>query len=288
MPPQTVFSLALWKLTTDEHFEEISRRFHMPLHNCHLVIRQFWHMVSESYESFIKWPNSQHAQQVTIVDFQTMKALKTFKQLFGIIAIKRLDIFLESEDEEVSVILQIICNANEKIIDCFVEFANAYSFDNSPIGQTLDMNAETIPAASYIIGDCSFPLRRYLVRPFEIECFRNESIFNRMLQPALNMGQRVLENMAQRFHTLYALEAKDISEVRKVLETVCSLHNLCIEHGDDYVRNRQVAAVSHLETRPSTNQLHSVSTIKGNEHNQQGKKTRFELMESVVINNQKF
>lgn len=274
---ETILSLGLWKLATDEHFEEISRRFRVPLSHCHIIIRDFWTIISEHYESFIKWPNSHEAQMHCITGFQAMPELKSLKNMFGVIAIKRLDIFLESEDEETSVIMQIICSADHTIIDCFVELASEYSFEATPIGQTLEINPQTIPTNSYLIGDRSFPLKRYLMRPFEIECFRVESDFNKIMNLAVDNANQVLDKMTKRFNTLYALEAKDMTEVRKVIETICSLHNLCQEFGDDCIENGW--------KKPRTSVFPHINTdhgIKGNEINQYGKKIRFELMEKIT------
>ncbi|XP_039149544.1 probable ATP-dependent RNA helicase DDX52 isoform X4 [Drosophila simulans] len=177
-PSQTMVSLALWKLSTDEHFEEIARKFRLPWALCQQVVRAFWHCISDNYESFIKWPNSLAAQRSTLQGYQRMDRLRCFRELFGIITLKRLEVFLESEHADVPVVLQLICNAERKIVDCYVELAMEYSFEDSPIGQTLALNPRTMPAGSYLIGNEVFPLKSYLMRPIEAECFRKDAMFN--------------------------------------------------------------------------------------------------------------
>ncbi|XP_017864489.1 PREDICTED: uncharacterized protein LOC108614752 [Drosophila arizonae] len=233
--PQTTLSLALWKLTTDEHFEEIARKFQFPWSLCQQVVRSFWHIISDNYESFIKWPNSLEAQQSTLQGFQNLPQLSCFQELFGIISLKRLEIFLESEHADVAVVLQLICNGEQKIIDCYVELEQEYTFEDSPIGQTLALNPRTMPANSYLIGSTCFPLKSYLIRPIEAECFRKDSVFNALLEPAYQLSNNVMDSLARRFHTLYALEARDLNEVRLIVESICAMHNLCVDFGDDYL-----------------------------------------------------
>ncbi|XP_055911951.1 uncharacterized protein LOC129945979 [Eupeodes corollae] len=267
---QTIFSLGLWKLATDEHFEEISRRFKIPLLACHLIIRSFWAVISDNSKKFIKWPNTQSAQHLHMKTFEDNKNLRDFPRLFGLISIKRLDIFLESEDEETSVILQITCDGKQRIIDSFVDFATNYSFNASTIGQALECDPNALPAGGYLIGGNNFPLKPYLIRPFEMECFQDESRFNELLRKAQSISDSVLNKMMRRFNTLYALEAKDMKEVRKVLETICSLHNMCQEFGDECIPNCWERSEK------------CILASKVNENNQNGRKRRLEVMEEVL------
>uniref|UniRef100_W8BYP3 DDE Tnp4 domain-containing protein n=1 Tax=Ceratitis capitata TaxID=7213 RepID=W8BYP3_CERCA len=237
-PPQSIFSLALWKLSTDEHFEDIGRKFNITKYVCQQVIRLFWRRISAQYDSFIQWPSTPQKRNNAITNFQSNPKLNKFRQLFGIVAIKQLDVFLEAENEERQVVLQIICDADQKVIDCFLVLKDDYSFDASPIGQTLALNVQTMPQGSYLIGNESFPLKPYLIRPIGEPIDDNELAFNAALQPALNIAQQVLDALAKRFNVLYALEARNLHEVRKIVDTVCALHNLCIEVEDDYVERK--------------------------------------------------
>ncbi|EDW29482.1 GL22751 [Drosophila persimilis] len=276
-PPQTVFSLAMWKLATDEHFEEISRKYQLPWALCQQVVRSFWNVISDNYESFIKWPNSLAAQQNTLQGYQSLPQLKCFKELFGIITLKRLDVFLESEHAEVPVVLQLICNAEKKIIDCYVELAHEYTFEDSPIGQTLALNPRTMPAGSYLIGNSVFPLKSYLMRPIESECFRKDAVFNDLMKPAFQLAEKVLDALARRFNTLYALEARDLNEVRLIVESICAMHNLCEEFRDDYLDQLSIS-----EGRTNFTWGGIVDDIKGSESNNQGLRRRVDLMDELV------
>uniref|UniRef100_A0A1I8PXV8 DDE Tnp4 domain-containing protein n=1 Tax=Stomoxys calcitrans TaxID=35570 RepID=A0A1I8PXV8_STOCA len=278
VPAQTVFSLSLWKLTTDEHFEEISRRFQISQTDCEAIISQFWHIISDKYESYIKWPNSHLSQQLQLQGFQKHPQLKIFPNLFGVLAIKRLDIFLASEDAEIPIILQIVCNVDQKVIDCFVELEQDYSFDETPMGQILALNENTMPKGCYLIGNKSFPLKAYLMKPITSPCFRKEHEFNRLLEPALQLGQDTLDIMAKRFNALYALEARDLAEVRKILETVCALHNLSVAIEDDYVeRKREVVKFNWARDTNSP-----ISTV-GSEQSVLGVQKRSDLIDRVTM-----
>ncbi|EDW79110.1 uncharacterized protein Dwil_GK10437 [Drosophila willistoni] len=271
--PQTILSLAMWKLATDEHFEEIARKFQLPWSLCQQVVRSFWHIISDQYESFIKWPNSLAAQQSTLGGFQRLASLKCFRDLFGIIVLKRLDIFLESEHAEVAVVLQLICNGENKIIDCYVELAQDYTFEESPIGQTLALNPRTMPAGSYLIGSEVFPLKSYLMRPLEAECFRKDTLFNDLLKPAFQLADDVLDTLARRFNTLYALEARDLNEVRLIVESICAMHNLCEEFNDDYLETGQV----------KLKWGGSLSGFRGGEKDVKGLRKRVEMIDELVV-----
>ncbi|XP_030378257.1 uncharacterized protein LOC115626887 [Scaptodrosophila lebanonensis] len=276
--PQTTLSLSMWKLATDEHFEEIARKFQLPWSLCQQVVRSFWHIISDNYESFIKWPNSLAAQQSTLQGFQQFPQLRCFQQLFGVIALKRLDMFLECEHAEVAVVLQLICNAEDKIIDCYVELAQDYSFEESPIGQTLALNARTMPAGSYLIGSSAFPLKSYLIRPIEAECFRKDAVFNGLLEPAFRLAERVLDALARRFNALYALEARDLNEVRLIVESICAMHNLCLEFSDDYLEQQSSEAPE--DQKFSWGSI--VKEFKGSEKDAKGVRRRVELLDALV------
>ncbi|KAH8261226.1 hypothetical protein KR044_005637 [Drosophila immigrans] len=276
--PQTTLSLALWKLSTDEHFEEIARKFQFPWSLCQQVVRSFWHIISDNYESFIKWPNSLEAQQSTLQGFQAVSQLSCFQELFGIIVLKRVDIFMECEHAEVAVVLQLICNAEHKIIDCYVELEQDYSFEESPIGQTLALNPRTMPAGSYLIGSHSFPLKSYLIRPIEAECFRKDSVFNGLLEPAFQLAENVLDSLARRFQTLYALEARDLNEVRLIVESICAMHNLCVEYEDDYLEKDSGGA----QQKCSWGGV--LTECRGSEKDAKGLRRRVELIDALVNN----
>ncbi|XP_017030914.1 uncharacterized protein [Drosophila kikkawai] len=272
-PTQTMLSLAMWKLATDEHFEEIARKFRLPWALCQQVVRGFWHCISDNYESFIKWPNSLAAQRSTLQGYQQLEELRCFRELFGIITLKRLDVFLESEHAEVPVVLQLICNAERKIIDCYVELFIEYSFEDSPIGQTLALNPRTMPAGSYLIGNGVFPLKSYLMRPIEAECFRKDVVFNDLLRPAFQVAERVLDTLARRFNTLYALEARDLNEVRLIVESICAMHNLCEEYEDNGLTD---------DGQSSFSWGGPAEGIRGSEKDSKGLQRRAELLDELV------
>ncbi|KAH8372191.1 hypothetical protein KR093_010545 [Drosophila rubida] len=274
--PQTTLGLALWKLSTDEHFEEIARKFQYPWSLCQQVVRSFWHIISDNYESFIKWPNSLETQQSTLQGFQNVPQLSCFQELFGIIVLKRVDIFMECEHAEVAVVLQLICNAENKIIDCYVELEQDYSFEESPIGQTLALNPRTMPSGSYLIGSSRFPLKSYLIRPIEAECFRKDSIFNKLLEPAFQLAENVLDSLARRFQTLYALEARDLNEVRLIVESICAMHNLCVDYEDDYLEMSSGGAQQKFRWGGV------ISGRQGSEKDAKGLRRRVELIDALV------
>ncbi|XP_052844002.1 LOW QUALITY PROTEIN: uncharacterized protein LOC128257172 [Drosophila gunungcola] len=272
-PAQTMLSLAMWRLSTDEHFEEIARKFRLPWALCQQVVRGFWHCISDNYESFIKWPNSLAAQRSTLQGYQKLEQLRCFRELFGIITLRRLDVFLESEHAEVPVVLQLICNAERKIIDCYVELAMEYSFEDSPIGQTLALNPRTMPAGTYLIGNEVFPLKSYLMRPIEAECFRKDAVFNELLRPAFQLAEQVLDTLARRFNTLYALEARDLNEVRLIVESICAMHNLCEEFQDDGLEETGQSSFSWGRLADG---------IRGSEKDSKGLQRRVELLDELV------
>lgn len=208
--------------------------------------------------------------------FQKHLQLKVFPNLFGVLAIKRLDIFLASEDAEIPIILQIVCDVDQKVIDCFVELEQDYTFDETPMGQILALNENTMPNGCYLIGNKSFPLKPYLMKPFSNPCFRKEHEFNDLLEPALKLGIDTLDIMAKRFNALYALEAKDLCEVRKILETICALHNLSVAIEDDYVeRKREVVSFNWAADNGD-------SYGTGSEQSVQGLQKRSDLVDIVV------
>lgn len=264
-------------MSTDEHFEDIGRKFNITKTVCQQVIRLFWRRISAQYETLIQWPSTPEKRHYTIQTFEANQQLNKFQQIFGILATKQLDVFLESENEERQVVLQIICDGDQKVIDCFLVLANNYSFDTSPIGQTLALNVQTMPLNSYLIGDESFPLKPYLLRPVGAPSDDRERAFNMALQPALLLAQQTLDSMAKRFNALYALEARNLHEVRKIVDTVCALHNLCVDMEDDYVE-RKLKDMQFNWAKVGNGAIRK----QADEQDELGKQRRATIMEDVL------
>ncbi|XP_067640512.1 uncharacterized protein [Eurosta solidaginis] len=276
--PQSMFSLALWKLSTDEHFQDIGRKFNITKEICQKMIRFFWRRISTQYESLIQWPSTPEKQAYTLQSFQAHQQLKKFHLLFGVLATKQLAVFLENENEERQVILQIICDADQKVIDCFLALTSDYSFDASPIGKTLSLNVQTLPVGSYLIGDETFPLKPYLMRPIGAPSDGRAQAFNDALQSAVIFAQQVLDTMAKRFNALYAVEARNLHEVRKIVDTICVVHNLCVEMEDDYLeRKMQDKQFSWAKMKDN-----ATNKQVGDETDKEGRSKRDALIAAII------
>lgn len=225
----SAISLGLWRLTTDEHYEQISRRFGLKLEGCQKDIRSFWSEVAQNKRYFLKWPNSIE-QRLILRKNRNNDIVSPLRGYFGGILLEQLDIFFECQNKEIPVVLQIVCDLKHRILDCFVDFASCYSFGNSPIGRKLE--EEGLAEDSYLIGDRNFPLKEYLLTPFDKKqgkFNRSEKMWNTLVDRVDLHAKSVLYKMMKRFNTLYALETKDLEELKMICDTICCIHNLCLD-----------------------------------------------------------
>lgn len=225
----SAISLGLWRLTTDEHYEQISRRFGVKLEDCQKDIRSFWSEVAQNKRYFLKWPNSIE-QRLILRKNRNNDIVSPLRGYFGGILLEQFDIFFECHNKEIPVVLQIVCDLKHRILDCFVDFASCYSFSNSPIGKRLEK--EGLVDDSYLVGDRNFPLKEFLLTPFDKKqgkFNRSEKLWNSLVDRVDLHAKSVLYKMMKRFNTLYALETKDLEELKIICDTICCIHNLCLD-----------------------------------------------------------
>lgn len=239
----------------------MARRFQKTQRSCRLLVKHFWNILGQNYHRYVEWPNSVVAHRLQLQGFQQQQTrFRSFAGLFGIILVQRFTVqspnittIVQSDvvgnaeggdrGEQTStmnifeVILQLICNADQKVIDCHVALATEYHFDRSPIAKQLN-GGGLLNNGSYLIGNRCFPLRSYLVTPFSRPENPSEVNFNRHLAVALEFGQNTMNSMMKRFHILHSDRLNDLTDlntIRRLMESICVLHNLSIAIEDDYL-----------------------------------------------------
>lgn len=195
------------------------------------------------------------SQQLQLQGFQQHPQLQIFPGLFAIILLERFKVYTQSKNnnaeggEYFEVMLQIVCNADQKVIDCHLEMVKEYNFDNSPIGVLLnnENNGQILSKQCYLIGKNCFPLRSYLITPILKPRMSSEITFNRHMNTILNFGQNILNTILTRFNILRdnsLYEINDFHSTRQIMQTICVLHNLSIAIEDDYVDRVTIAPKS--------------------------------------------
>lgn len=203
---------------------------------------------------------------------QHIIGLTTYKQtqMLGAIGTKHLDVFLESEDDEVDVILQLVCTSDLIIIDCYLELASKYSCHNSPILKKLASTSEPLPNGCYLVGDSKFPLMSSLITPYSDAKDQRKIQFNQYIEMQTKSVQNTITQMMHRFQSLYSLEAKDLQEMKKTIETICGLYNFCRRFNDNCIPKLSESGVQEVKL-----------PMKGDESNPNGIRRREQLLEII-------
>ncbi|KAK8785699.1 hypothetical protein V5799_007934 [Amblyomma americanum] len=129
-----------------------------------------------------------------------------------------------------SIILQGICNDQNKFLDVFIGFPG--SAHDARVLKESPFFAEATSKCGddYILGDSAYPLLPWLLTPYR----DNGSSFPSWKKKfnKYHSQQRVaIENtfglVKQRFRRLYLIDAKSILQCCKIVMGACVLHNLC-------------------------------------------------------------
>ena len=137
-----------------------------------------------------------------------------------------------------SVILQAICDHDYYFTDIYSGWpgsaANEKVFENSPICHELESNPQSYcPDQSFLVGNCSFPLKSYLMTPFP-DCQSHKYItYNTNHQESRGTIDHALHLLNSQWRRLKHVDIIDMHNIIDLVMMTCVLHNLCLSNEED-------------------------------------------------------
>lgn len=138
-----------------------------------------------------------------------------------------------------SVILQGVCDNKRRFIDVHIGVPgrchDARVFRNSPLFQNI-MYHNLIPDTHHLIGDCAYPLNRFLMVPFKDNGhLSNKQItYNTRLSSIRSTIERTFGLLKGKFRKLKYLEMYNMDLINYAIASACILHNFILIKEDDY------------------------------------------------------
>lgn len=252
--------MGIWILTSTESIESVAERFSVSKLCCQQSFKLFCNTITKNYRVFVHWPNPRMAQQIIhkFNDFTTDNTI-TFPNVCGVIGcldFKRISTFPKENGNEGGVDnhnlstaaddldymkLQCVCDSRGIFLDSFVKVAPKTSvftiFNSSPLHARLEKGAIHVRPNSHLIGDRSYPLRKFLLVPFKE---RKEKLTGaqRRYNDSIHSRIRILDLafywLKERFAKLTCLHMHLASEREQCVLVACAIHNICIQNMDSY------------------------------------------------------
>lgn len=246
-----IILMSLWILTSNETVESVSKRFCISRICCQQAFIQFCNVITkDNYRSFVHWPTPRIAQQI-IHKFNADGG--TFPNVCGIIGCLTITSSKFNQNEEIK--LQSVCDSNGYFLDCSVTTVESRTsifsiFAKSPLHTRLQKNEVHVRPNSHLIGNRSYPLRKYLLVPFKD---RKEKLtisqrrYNEKLTSKLPILDRSFACLKERFVQMSSLEnihghsyLQTITGRQQTILVACAIHNFCIQHEDTYFINNEI------------------------------------------------
>ena len=94
----------------------------------------------------------------------------------------------------------------------------------------LRLETQNVNGHYHILGDCAYPLTRWLLTPYRDtgHLTRNETNFNKNLSSQRQVIEKGFGRLKGRFRRLKHISMKNVEEICSVIFAACVLHNICI------------------------------------------------------------
>lgn len=112
-------------------------------------------------------------------------------------------------------------------------------FQSSSIFNDLEKNM--LPEGGFIVGDAAFPLKPYLLKPYQHSPLTYEQkIFNYRLSRARRIVENVFGILVSRFRIFERPIATDVMVTDKIIWTTCTLHNWLRKTSTSYLAKENI------------------------------------------------
>ncbi|XP_025094173.1 putative nuclease HARBI1 [Pomacea canaliculata] len=116
-------------------------------------------------------------------------------------------------------------------------------------------NVDTyFPNGAYLVGDESFPLTDWLIKPFDEDntLTVSQQHFNTACQEVMKHSTAAYTLLLQRFPRLDYVDVRDMQTMVVVILVCCALHNFCLDCGDKQPFSDAVVTVRNINTPPAS------------------------------------
>jgi len=172
----------------------------------------------------------------TVNDFIELRSPGGFPGVFGCIDGTHISISAPSKDSGSyykrkgyhSILLQVVYDAKYQFLDCFVGWPgsanDARVWNNSPIGNTLQSNADFLPINSHLLGDCAYPLNTFLLTPYHNNghLSAKQKQYNIKLSSKRVVVEQAIGLLKSRFRRLRYLDVGSVEFAAKMTMTASS------------------------------------------------------------------
>ncbi|XP_068203854.1 putative nuclease HARBI1 [Palaemon carinicauda] len=237
--------LTVWILRSRESYGAVSERFDVSKGFLHGICSSVCSALAAIQKEFIKMPEPQEFEKIADGFYQRCQ----FPGVVGAIGCTHIPIREPSKNTEwfinkegsFSIQLQAVCDDQLKFLHvhtgCPGLLNNAQVFFDSPLFSQLEDNY--LPSGKHLLGDCSYPLKLYLLVPFAetAEMTKEQKKFNENLAYTRSEVDLAMKLLKQKFKRLKFLDIKQVDDMSKVIKAACVLYNfiLCKETIEDDV-----------------------------------------------------
>lgn len=230
--------IGLWLLTSQESLKCTADRFNVSERVCRLAFNRLRDAIKLNKGYFINWPNKERAKKITEEFNEYLVYENKFPNICGVIGCTDIIIGLGSERKEVKskiLKLQCVCDAKGEFLDSFVAnetFVSNVAVFNQSIKPRIENGDLYIAPNSHLIGDKSYPIKKYLMVPFkEFRKTHAQNAFNMHLELSRKIIDIAIKRLFERFEKIKNLE---LAEANHYVEMASALHNYCIQQNDSF------------------------------------------------------
>ncbi|XP_064107910.1 putative nuclease HARBI1, partial [Macrobrachium nipponense] len=242
--------LTVWILRSRESYGAVSERFDVSKGFLHGICSSVCSALAAIQKDFIKLPEPHEFDRIADGFYQRCQ----FPGVVGAIGCTHIPIREPSKNTEwfinkegsFSIQLQAVCDDQLKFLHvhtgCPGLLNNAQVFFDSPLFTRLEDNY--LPSTKHLLGDCSYPLKLYLLVPFaETDEMTNEQKrFNENLAYTRSEVDLAVKLLKQKFKRLKFLDIKQVDDMSKVIKAACVLYNFILykENIEDDVKELEL------------------------------------------------
>ncbi|KAH6944310.1 hypothetical protein HPB50_002683 [Hyalomma asiaticum] len=233
----------------------IADRFDVTESSVHACVERVLKLLQSMSEEVIAWPHQQQ-QELSKVGFLMKSGGKGPRNTIGCVDGSHVEIKIPNESPHSyfnrkkfpSLILQGICNHENKFIDVLVGFpGSAHDARVLREGPFFEVAASKC-SNGYILGDSAYPLLPWLMTPYKDT---QQSFPAWKKKYKCHSQQRISIEIAfgrlkQRFRRLYLVDAATIKQCCLIIMGACVLHNLCNEERDFFEELRELPALDEV------------------------------------------
>ena len=238
--------ITLWYLGNPECIRSISDRFDVTKSSVYRVTRRVCRaIVNNLVPQFIKWPGGEGARDI-MASFEEFNGLP---RCLGAIDGTHIPIKAPQNHPEQyinrknfhSMQLQTVCDNEMVFTDVYCGWPGAVHdarvLRNSPLHQAAEfLPNDTFPGESYLIGDCAYPLKTWLITGFKENgnLSGRQRRFNYKLSSKRMVIERCIGLLKGRFRKLRVeMDIDRVEDLPVIIVAACCLHNICLFTGED-------------------------------------------------------